>query len=288
MAAMAIAAVASLSTGFHRNQQRSHSDQCVPQNASSTSSFQFSCASHNMNSSTSLGFGGFLTSATASYIAPVPAGSSSGIVEEPYPDQLSTSNTDMPSVTVSAVLPSTNFVLKMSDPDSDEQVSLGPLMVPNLMWHANVWGKELFQIPIDCMIDDGAQLVLIRPETVADLGLHIQKLFKPICVTLTLNGENTNCLLDNYISLQLSSINNTWTSRPIRALIATGLCADILLGLPWVKHNSIIIDHEKCTVIDKKCNFDLFDDTTCIPKMTNITLSLKDKKKKFFFVESKW
>ena len=279
LAAMASAAVASVSFDFHRNKHHLYSGQRMTQKAPSSASFEFSHAPHTTNASTASGFGGFLTSPTTSYNSPAPMVLSSGIVEEPYPDRQSTIIAETPSATVSAVLPSTNFVLETSDPDSDKEVSLGPLMVPNLMWRANVWGKDPFQIPINCMIDDGTQLVLIRPETVADLGLHTRTLFKPICITLALNGENTNCLLSKYVSLQLSSLNNAWTSHPIRALIATGLCADILLGLPWLKHNSIVIDHKKCTVIDKKTNFNLFDDSTWIPRMKNIKLSPKTKRK---------
>jgi hypothetical protein len=35
------------------------------------------------------------------------------------------------------------------------------------------------------------------------------------------------------------------------------LCVDILLGLPWLKRNKIVIDHELRTVINKETGFDL-------------------------------
>jgi hypothetical protein len=54
-----------------------------------------------------------------------------------------------------------------------------------------------------------------------------------------------------------SSLNNAWTSRSIRALIAHNLCTNILLGLPFLKHNKIIIDHDLDTAIAKDSGFDL-------------------------------
>lgn len=95
-------------------------------------------------------------------------------IEEIGPDQPLASIIEVPSATISAVLPSTNFVLESEDPDSEDKVSLGLIMVPNLILRANVWGKDEFPIAINCMIDDGAQLVLIRPEIIANLGLHIK------------------------------------------------------------------------------------------------------------------
>ena len=198
-------------------------------------------------------------------------------IEEIGSDQPPPLNTEVPSATISAVLPSTNFVLETEDPDSKEEVSLGPIMVPNLILCVNIWGKDEFLIAIKCMIDDGAQLVLIRPEIVANLGLHIKKLFKLIHVTLALNGENTNCLLGNYDSLQLSSSNNAWSSCSVRALIAAGLCSDILLGLLWLTHNNIVVNHNACTVIDKKSNIDLMNDLLALPHLNRIKLCPKNK-----------
>ena len=280
LAAMARAAVASVSSGLINNQQHSYSDWCQTQQAPSLSSFHFSHASHTTSASNTSGrlhqtqqapslssfhfshashttsasntsgFGGFLRSPSLSHNpANAPA---LPCIEEVRADKPTPLSTEAPSTTISTVLLSTNFVLETEDPDSEDEVSLGPIIVPNLILHANVWGKDKFPIAIECMIDNGAQLVLIRPEIVANLGLHIKKLFKLIHVTLTLNGESINCLLENYVSLQLSSSNNAWSSHPVRALITARLCSDILLGLPWLTHNNIIVDHNACTVIDKK------------------------------------
>ena len=86
---------------------------------------------------------------------------------------------------------------------------------------------------------------------------------------LSVNSKNLNalhwplipCLKHFYcmttLKLSLSSLNQVWTSRPVTALIANNLCVDILLGLPFLKHNKIVIDHELDTAIDKLSGFDL-------------------------------
>ena len=60
----------------------------------------------------------------------------------------------------------------------------------------------------------------------------------------------------------LPSLNNAWSSHPVHALIAPGLCSNIFLGLPFLSHNKIVIDHDARTAIDKTCGFDLLNENT--------------------------
>ena len=84
-------------------------------------------------------------------------------------------------------------------------------------------------MPYDCLLDDGAHLVLIRPETVTDLRLPIRCLTEPVSVTLALNNDpDLVTELWDYVSLSLSTLNNAWSSKPVRALVAPGLCSNIL------------------------------------------------------------
>jgi len=115
-----------------------------------------------------------------------------------------------------------------------------------------VSGTEEFLTDVLCLLDCGAYLNLIRPEAVMKLGLPIQRLYKPICVTLALNGMDTAVWLTNYVRISLSSKNNAWSSKTVPLLIADGLCNEILLGLPFLTHNDIVIDAKARTVIDKK------------------------------------
>ena len=43
------------------------------------------------------------------------------------------------------------------------------------------------------------------------------------------------------------------------AIIASRLCAPMILGLPFLAHNDIVVDAAVGTVIDKKCGFDLLN-----------------------------
>ena len=140
--------------------------------------------------------------------------------------------------------------------------------VPHYIWHANVHGKSEFPTPVNCLLDNGAHLVLIRPETVADLGLHVRNLHKPESATVAINSQRHTFHLADYVVLSLSSLNNTWTSHPVRALIAPDLCINILLGLPFLKHNKIIVDHELDTAICKTSGFDLLNENKPCPLTT--------------------
>lgn len=81
---------------------------------------------------------------------------------------------------VAAILPSSSlqpFVLGDGDSNTsgstDNMSGLGLVSVPHLMWKAMVWNTNDEQVPVNCLLDDGAHLTLIRPECVIDLGLPI-------------------------------------------------------------------------------------------------------------------
>jgi hypothetical protein len=80
---------------------------------------------------------------------------------------------------VNAVLPSSiAFALGNGSISSEENDFLGavsniaPLTIDHLQWNANVFGRNEFPTRITCLLDNSAHLVLIRPETVADLSLR--------------------------------------------------------------------------------------------------------------------
>ena len=120
--------------------------------------------------------------------------------------------------------------------------------------------------------------MLVRPDFVHDLNLPIQKLSKPLCVTLALQDTPTAVELSDYVVLSLSSLNNAWTYRPVHALVAPGLCAKILLGLPWLAHNNIVVDHSICSAVDKTCDFDLLNE--CAIPILHKRPSISPKKKR--------
>ena len=174
---------------------------------------------------------------------------------------------------VNMVLPSSSmaFVLGNGSDSSEEnnhfqRVSIAPLTVEHLKWDANVFGCNEFPTRVNCLLDNGAHLVLIRPETVADLTLPIRKLSEPISITLALEGEKVISKFHDYVHLQLSSINNEWSSKPVHVLITPDLCTNILLGLPFLAHNNIVIDHAAHTAISKDSGFDLLNENSRMPR----------------------
>src|SRR5271155_2151893 len=160
--------------------------------------------------------------------------------------------------------------------------------VKRLFWsvyNTNVYLRRHHVIWLEKWVEthysNGAHLVLIRPETVASLGLPIHRLTEPICVSLALSASlETVSHFSDYVYLTASSLDNAWTSRPVRALVAPGLCTEILLGLPFLVHNKIVVDHDARTAIDKSSNFDLLNVIRVTRPTVNKPLSPKQKYKR--------
>jgi len=90
------------------------------------------------------------------------------------------------------------------------------------------------------------------------------------------------------------TVNNAWSSCPVRALISPGLCSDILLGLLFLSHNHIVVDHHAHTAIDQTCGVDLLNDSSNILPAKPVKLSPKNKRKyiteccKLMLAELEW
>ena len=80
-------------------------------------------------------------------------------------------------------------------------------------------------------------------------------------------------LLSEYVSLSLSTLDNSWTSKPIIAIIAPGLCTKVLLGLPFLVHNRIVVDHELPSAIVKDTSVDLLNFVPAPKKILKIQKS---------------
>jgi hypothetical protein len=65
--------------------------------------------------------------------------------------------------------------------------------------------------------------------------------------------------LTEWVKLSLYDVSNLWSSKTVRAVIAPSLCAPVILGLPFLSHNNIVIDHAARTAIDKTTGFDLLN-----------------------------
>ena len=87
--------------------------------------------------------------------------------------------------------------------------------------------------------------------------------------------EGKKCVvrLNKWVKLSLYDVSGLWTSKTVRTIIAPSLCAPVILGLHFLEHNNIVIDHATCTVIDKTCSFDLLDEAEISPGI-NAVLSV--------------
>ena len=223
----------------------------------------------------------------STYNARAPPASSSTFTPNPPSTFIEEAHTDVttihPQSSVAAILPSSSIPFNLGNGGSDtesEPSSVSPISVPHYTWFANIHGKHEFPTPIQCLLDNGAHLVLIRPETVVDLGLKVRKLHTPQLASVAINSQRHTFELSDYVVISPSSLNNAWTSRPVRALLANDLCTSILLGLPFLKYNKIIIDHELDTAIAKESGFDLLNENLPSSLTTPLTPHLSPKQKR--------
>jgi hypothetical protein len=135
-----------------------------------------------------------------------------------------------------------------------------PLTVPHLFWKCSVSGStNSFPVTINALIDDGSHTVLISESLTKSLGLKRRKLHEPMYVEMAMPEDGSKCVvqLNEWVKLSLYDVSGLWTSKTVRAVIAPSLCAPVILGLPFLSHNNIVIDHSARTVIDKISGFDL-------------------------------
>lgn len=76
------------------------------------------------------------------------------------------------------------------------------------------------------------------------------------------------------MKLKLYNPSGHYKSKTVCTIISPSLCAPVLLGLPFLKHNGIIVDTNAHTAIDKFHSFNLLNPV--LPKPTS-PLKPKDK-----------
>jgi len=64
------------------------------------------------------------------------------------------------------------LAIVLGDSDSDDYSASPPLMILNLYWDANMLGQDGFFVMVKAMIDNGAHIILIRPDVVKVLRLE--------------------------------------------------------------------------------------------------------------------
>jgi hypothetical protein len=76
-------------------------------------------------------------------------------------------------------------------------------------------------------------------------------------ISLPISESNNNVVqtLTEWVKLKLYDPNDSWSLRAVCAVVTPGLCTDIILGLPFLRTNKIVIDHEQN--IAKSSGYDL-------------------------------
>ena len=155
--------------------------------------------------------------------------------------------------------------------EGDTSVSVPPLKSKHFVWKCNVDGPLVdFPVTTSALIDNGAHLVLIRPQLVAQLGLTVFDLLEPEQVDVAFDSSNkkkTKQLLTSYVRLSVTSTDGSFKSKPVYAVIAPGLCMPIILGLPWLEHNEIVCDHAARSCVVKSSNYNLLHPPKIVRKI---------------------
>ncbi|KAH7917164.1 hypothetical protein BV22DRAFT_1026885, partial [Leucogyrophana mollusca] len=148
--------------------------------------------------------------------------------------------------------------------ESDEYVA--PFFVPHFEWFCHLSGPNVSSpLCVEALIDDGSHAVLIDAAIVSKLGLRRRRLPKPASVSVALGEKKSSFELTEYVKLSCTSTDSVWTSRVVRALITPQLCTPLLLGIPFLSHNKIVIDHESRSCVAKDSGYDLLHPTAHLP-----------------------
>ena len=113
----------------------------------------------------------------------------------------------------------------------------------------------------DCLIDNGSHLVLIHKSLVKQLQLRCRKLHLLVEAELTMreNDEKITVTLHEYVHLSQFDKSGQYSTQTICAIITLNLFSPVILGLPFLKHNKILVGHDKHMAMDKTTGFDLLN-----------------------------
>jgi hypothetical protein len=144
--------------------------------------------------------------------------------------------------------------------DGDSSVCQ-PFKSKHYVWKCKIDGTlDKFPLTVSTLIDNGAHMVLIRPETVKQLGLASFPLPQPETIDVAISSSgSTKKTLSHFVKFKATSLDGLWTSRTVFAIIAPGLCMPIIFGLPFLEFNEIISDHSRRSCIHKKSGYNLIN-----------------------------
>ena len=134
-------------------------------------------------------------------------------------------------------------------------------MFPTYFWRASASPPDSLPLSFDCLLDNGSHLNLICDSLVNQLGLRRKELRTPIEMTLAmhLNKDKTTITFYNFVKLPLYDVAGRYHAKSICAIVMLNLCCLVLLGLPFLSHNNIVIDHAEQMAVDTSQNYDLLN-----------------------------
>ena len=162
-----------------------------------------------------------------------------------------------------------------SSEEEDANIQVSDYCTSHLNLKCFVHGTNHHSIIVNTFLDNGTYLVLIHPNVVRQLKLRIRKLPHPKCFNAALQSSehNQKTCATEFIYLHISTMNHTWTSKKVIALISPSLNMPALLGLPFLEKNNLVIDHGLCTCVVCGTNLNLLkSDSVVLPSHIN-TLS---------------
>jgi hypothetical protein len=135
-----------------------------------------------------------------------------------------------------------------------------PFFLPHFNWNCVISSK--FPTKTISLIDCGCPTVLIHADLVNSLGLKKRRLPKPEAFDVALHNnpkEKKSIILHEWCSIKVSDPASCWHARSICVIIAPSLCSPIILGIPFLAHNTIVIDTAVQSAVDKTCGFNLLN-----------------------------
>jgi hypothetical protein len=114
-----------------------------------------------------------------------------------------------------------------------------------------------FPIPTPTLMDIGSPCTVINSDLCDCLGLHCYPLPKKENNLSSLS--NTPLVCEEYMKLELTLGQGTWTSWVHKMKVNKGLPFPIILGMPWLSEEQIVMDLHECIAIDKCTSYDLLN-----------------------------
>ena len=136
-----------------------------------------------------------------------------------------------------------------------------PFKSKHYIWKCKIDSPaDEFPLTLSTLIDNGAHMVLIRPDTVQKLSLPTFLLPKPEVIDVAVSSSSsTKKTLTHFVKFKAMSLDRIWTSRTVYAIIAPGLCMPVIFGLPFLEFNGIVADHSLRACIHKKTGYNLIN-----------------------------